>query len=209
VSSLLHPVGPEPPVVYWRRRAAAVGGLILVIIVLVMIIRALAGGGEGNDNPATPPSVTSTVPATSEPAEPLSAECQAADLEIVSRSEDSYTSATPVVIRAEITNKGSQACTVVPNAQRVQLHVKSAQDQIFETAHCADQAVPPGPEATLTIAPGATEELSIDWDGQRSVDRCQPVPDYQQPRRAPGATYQAWVTINGAESDLTTFELLP
>ncbi|MCL1898217.1 MAG: hypothetical protein FWG16_05290 [Micrococcales bacterium] len=206
MSSLLHPVGPEPPAVYWRRRAVVVGGLILVLVVLVMIIKACAGGG-GGDQPKASPSVKAadSLPSAEAPAAPATAECTAAEIEVISRNSGPFTPGQPIVVGAEITNNGSRACSVVPSAQNVQLHVISGSDKIFETSHCADQAPLPGPEATLTIQPGETEILQIPWDGMYSADRCGP--GSGPAKRGREAWYEATVTVNGALSDKTSFIL--
>jgi len=174
-----------------------------------MIIKALAGGGSEPSN--TPAASSPQGTAASEPAkDPAAAECETKNLVVeLASTLPQFGPADPVVLTASITNQGTTACSVVPSAQQVQLQVVSGSDLIYETFHCADQAAPPAPEATLTIEPGATAELPVTWNVERTVDGCKPVDESDQPKRGREATYRAKVTVNGAESDETSFLLVP
>jgi len=183
-------------------------GLIVIVVVVVMIIKALAGGGgEPSKTPTgSPEATTTTQPATNA----ADAECEAKNLVVeLASTLPQFGPADPVVLTAFITNQGTAACSVVPGAQQVQLQVVSGSDLIYETFHCADQAAPPAPEATLTIEPAATAELPVTWNVERTVDGCKPVDESDQPKRGREATYRAKVTVNGAESDETSFLLVP
>lgn len=173
-----------------------------------MIIAALARGS--NDTPKTSPATSPTVTAPTDTAVATAPECEAKNLAVeLSSTQQQFAPADEVVLTAKITNQGTKPCSVVPSAQQVQLHVVSGSDLIYETFHCANQAPPPAPEATVIIEAGATAELAVPWNAQRTVDECKPVAESDQPKRGREATYRASVTINGAESDETSFLLIP
>jgi hypothetical protein len=63
MSSLLHPVGPEPAKTYWVRRAVVVGALaVLIAIVVVLITQGSSSGGAQGPLavPQTPSAAAST-----------------------------------------------------------------------------------------------------------------------------------------------------
>jgi hypothetical protein len=66
MSSVLHPVGPEPPQTYWVRRAAVLSVAILVLAVVVaLIIAGTSSGSAVQAAPSPPPVAISTTAATS------------------------------------------------------------------------------------------------------------------------------------------------
>jgi len=77
MSSVLHPVGPEPPQTYWVRRAVVIGAAILAVIIVVAVVVSQSSGSvvaQPTPTPTTagtfgPPSYVST-PAASPTASP-------------------------------------------------------------------------------------------------------------------------------------------
>jgi hypothetical protein len=62
MSSVLHPVGPEPSPTYWVRRALVVGAAVVVLaIVIALIVNGTSSGSAVQPNPS--PSVAKTVAA--------------------------------------------------------------------------------------------------------------------------------------------------
>jgi len=181
-------------------------GLIVLIVIIIMIIGALRSGSS--DKPAAEAPKPS--PTVSEEATDSVAPCKGKDLEIVlSSTKEQFATGDVVELVATVTNNGPRNCTITPDARTVELEVVSGTDQIFHTAHCADQIPAPSPEATVEIQAGASEDLPITWTAERSLDRCQDVADKDQPHRARDATYRATVTISGMTSDETSFLLVP
>lgn len=66
MSSVLHPVGPEPPQTYWLRRAAVIGAAILALIVMIAVIVSQNSSGSVVAQPT--PSVAAPSPSLSGPA---------------------------------------------------------------------------------------------------------------------------------------------
>jgi hypothetical protein len=65
MSSVLHPVGPEPRERYWVRRLAVLVAAVVVIGVVVALVgNAMSAGSAVQAEPAPPPVVVPTVPTT-------------------------------------------------------------------------------------------------------------------------------------------------
>ena len=64
MSSVLHPVGPEPTPTYWARRVAVLGAAILVLAVVVALI---ANGTSSGSPQSAAPSPAATSPSTTSP----------------------------------------------------------------------------------------------------------------------------------------------
>jgi hypothetical protein len=59
MSSVLHPVGPEPSPTYWVRRAVVVGAAVLVLaIVIALIVNGTSRGSAVQPNPSPPAAAT-------------------------------------------------------------------------------------------------------------------------------------------------------
>jgi hypothetical protein len=206
VNSFLHPVGPEPPAVYWRRRAAVVAGLIVILVVVGMIIHALVSRGDKSGTKATAPT---TVATSAAPAKGPAA-CKAEALSVVlKKDKPQFAEGEPVTFTADVTNKGAADCTVENTAEHVVLHIESGTDRIYDAGDCA-ATEPKGTapaEGTVTIKAGATAPVKISWTGDRSEQGCKKVDE--KPHRAKDATYVGTVTVNGAKSDKTQFQLIP
>ncbi len=71
MSSVLHPVGPEPPQTYWVRRTVVIVAAILVLAVVVALI--VNGTSSGSAVQPTPPPPTPIVAETASPS-PMSTE---------------------------------------------------------------------------------------------------------------------------------------
>ena len=67
MSTVLHPVGPEPTPTYWARRVAVLGAAILVLAIVVALI--VNGTSSGSPQSAAPAPAATSPSATSEPTE--------------------------------------------------------------------------------------------------------------------------------------------
>jgi hypothetical protein len=211
-------VGPEPASVYWRRRALVLGGFVVIVVIIALIINALVGGDDGDQTAATDePAQT----ATGEPDEngtaggettpaAETATCNPSNLGIIIKADKGeYTPQDiPVTFTAFVENKGDVDCSIALNDQTVQLSVSSGSDQIFETKHCAAEGGTETASGTVTIAAHTQESVTVNWNGQRSNDKCEDLSAYA-PGRSKDATYKATVNILGAQSDDTVFILAP
>jgi len=70
MSSVLHPVGPEPAPTYWARRVAVLGAAILVLAVVVALIA--NGTSSGSPQSAAPAPAATSPSASTAPAETAS-----------------------------------------------------------------------------------------------------------------------------------------
>jgi hypothetical protein len=138
MSTLLHPVGPEPPNVYWRRRAIAVGAVVILIIVLVMIIKAMAGGGDKpspSDSPSPSVSQSGSTDAAVPP--PEVPDCEAKDIKLeLAADAGSYPGAEEPSFTATVANIGLDACAFDP--VEISLNVVSGSDQIYNSGDCGE-----------------------------------------------------------------------
>ncbi|MCW2809915.1 MAG: hypothetical protein JWP61_373 [Friedmanniella sp.] len=64
MSSVLHPVGPEPSPTYWTRRILVIAAVVVVLVVLIAFIKSVSGTSTVQANPSAPASVP---PAASTP----------------------------------------------------------------------------------------------------------------------------------------------
>lgn len=109
MTTLLHPIGPEPEETYWKRRALVLGALVLVLLLLIWGISSLFNGSE--DNGAVPVDQTSQVessittsssletpsiePSGNGSASPSGSESEATDPSTTPSAPDASTDATP------------------------------------------------------------------------------------------------------------------
>jgi hypothetical protein len=70
MSSVLHPVGPEPAPTYWARRVAVLGAAILVLAIVVALI--VNGTSSGSPQSAAPAPAVTSPSASTAPAETAS-----------------------------------------------------------------------------------------------------------------------------------------
>lgn len=60
MSSVLHPVGPEPPQTYWVRRAVVIGAAILAVIIVVAVVVSQSSSGSVVAQPTPTPTTAGT-----------------------------------------------------------------------------------------------------------------------------------------------------
>jgi len=118
MSTVLHPVGPEPPQTYWVRRVAVLGAAILVIAVVVaLIVNGTSSGSAMTASPApvTPPPATPVSAGTATPTASAKATATATATALRSpRATQSTTSAKPTAKPAKPTKTPKPTPIVCP-----------------------------------------------------------------------------------------------
>jgi hypothetical protein len=169
MSSVLYPVGPQPPRVYWFRRLVVLG--VPLILILIIAISCSGGGGKpshsagngGGSNPTSTPTDT----AASDPNEA----CVPGDLSAV-LDTDAEGSIYPVgakpVFTATITNVSLSTCRFTSTTANEIWTVWTGPRKFWTTAGCPQSDT----SSTKKLAPQASVQLSITWDGTAQEPNC-------------------------------------
>lgn len=189
VSSLIHPVGPEPPGVYWLRRAAFVLAIVTLALGMWWGIDAI----RQSDNPPTPAASASAAPsaqasagqsaeagaasqeASAEPTpEPTvvaedSKECPDTAIVVEAKSDaKSYPVDSTPRLTMTITNAGDISCTRDVGTKANELEITSGGFHVWSSDDCAKNSK----SKVVTLRPGDTVASSITWDGRLSQKGC-------------------------------------
>lgn len=189
VSSLIHPVGPEPPGVYWLRRAAFVLAIVTLALGMWWGIDAI----RQSDNPPTPVASASAAPsaqasagqsaeasaasqeASTEPTpEPTvveedSKECPDTAIVVEAKSDaKSYPVDSTPRLTMTITNAGDISCTRDVGTKANELEITSGGFHVWSSDDCAKNSK----SKVVTLRPGDTVASSITWDGRLSQKGC-------------------------------------
>ena len=184
MSSLLNPIGPEPPTVYWIRRIAIVVVVITLLIGLWWLFGALRGGGSSSSSepssssaPSAGASVApdgSTAPSSGASAAPSTTKApvtQCVDSAIkVEATTDAATypvGSTPK-LTLTITNKGDVACKRDVGPKANSLEITSGGYHVWSSDDCnaSDKS------KVIKMQPGDKVASSITWDGHLSQKGC-------------------------------------
>jgi len=202
MSTVLRPVGPNPPRVYWIRRLVVMAAFVAVIVGAVAIVWAVAfRGADGGDAPAVgtaPTTDTSESMAEENPAAPV--DCTSADLQLALVADaGQYPSGADPVLQASVTNIGAAPCTVDAGDAAREVVVSSGDDRIWSTKDCASAETA---SRQLLLGAGARDIVDIAWGRVRSAEGCPG--DLPAPR---AGTYQAVATLLGASAQPVVFVL--
>jgi len=199
MSTLKHPVGPQPSSTYWRRRLVVGLGLIAIIIVIILIVVQPGSGG-------TP--AADKVPAASDTPEPVADEeappadgaaCAEGAVTVVPiTDQDNYAAGAQPLLSLSITNTGTTACTFSAGSDVQEYIISSGEERIWSSKDCQSAPVADvrtlEPATTLTTTPFA-------WGLTRSEPENPAICEPGQPTVITGgATYRLGVSVNGVES---------
>ena len=204
MSTVLHPVGPQPDRVYWVRRLVV--GVVLVVVaslVFVLVRGAMASATAGDEPGASTGELPADVAegsgdvATDTAAGPVA--CAAAELTVALTTDArSYAAGVPVAFSVALTNTGATACTVdAADAQR-EVVVTSGSDRIWSSLDCPADAT----ERLLLLEAGARVDSALSWARTRSAPAC--AAGLAEPR---AGTYSAVASMHGATSAAVVFDL--
>jgi hypothetical protein len=204
MDGLRNPIGEEPPEVYWKRRLVAAIALVLVIVVIWVLIAAATGGDDGDSTPGSNAEPASSISASADATDSTDSSvraCGESDLTIT-------TTANPATVPegalpafdVSLAQDGSSACLLDTDADGTELLITSGTDRMFSSLDCPDDGTIASTQ--LVLEPGATEDLSVTWNRQRTLPEC------ATETAEPGAgTYKAALTIQGITSEVATFKL--
>lgn len=182
VSTLIQPVGPEPPGVYWRRRAAVVLVVVVLLVGLWWIFR--PGGGEAEPAASASPSATPT-PTPSPTASPTAsaspsgspsasgtgqvADCKDSVIEVeASTGSESYPAGSSAKLTLKVTNGGTVPCLRDLGPGANQLKVSSGGVHVWSSDDCN----PNDASDVQTMDPGESFTTTVTWDGTLSQAGC-------------------------------------
>ncbi len=197
MSTLRHPVGPQPPEVYWRRRLIVGLGLLAVIVIIVLIIVR-----PGSGDPAAEPTPEPESSETAEPGvetDPTDVVACAATQVVVTPVTDaaSYPADQEPLLSFTLLNTGAAACSLEAGSDVQEFLIVSGSDRIWASTDCQEPGVP----APLVLEPGVeAESTAFAWSRTRSTpDDCATADD-RPSVTAGGATYRLSVTVGEFES---------
>lgn len=199
MSTLRHPVGPQPPSVYWRRRAIVGLGVLAVVIVIVLIfVRPGAGEPAATPAPTSTSSPAATDSATAEPSTDPSdiAACDPSTVRLTAVTDaSSYGNSEQPMLSMEIENVGAAPCSFDVGTGAQEYVITSGADQIWTSADCQEDPT----ESVIVLEPSQTLATTpFAWDRTRSsADTC----SGKRPEViAGGASYHLTVKLGEAES---------
>lgn len=213
MSTLIYPVGPEPPGTYWLRR-----GIVLVVILAILgLVWFVFFRGGGSDSAAPQPSASptaSTTPtvtpsptgsasgsptATASPTSTELADCKKSVIEVEASTDDSsYPVGSTPRFTLKVTNGGNVACLRDVGAGANELSVSSGGVPVWSSDDCN----PSDATDVVTLKPGQSFSTSITWDGIISEEGC---PSGQPAAEAGG--YDLLGRNGDVESEPVAFEL--
>ena len=156
MSNLLHPRGPEPPVVYWVRRIAVIAVAITLILALVWLVQAVRGRHSA--------SPTATSSASAGASGGASASGSAAPNPSSTPSDGTAAQCPDSVILVDASTFVADSGHCAANA----LEVTSGGYHVWSSADCS----PSSKSKVLTLDPGQKVVASITWDGKLSAKGC-------------------------------------
>lgn len=212
MSTVLRPVGPNPPRVYWIRRLVVLVVLGAVVVGGVVLARAVAShdgttigaarvGAAAAPSQAATPSQATTPSQTATPSPAATpVDCTAAHLKLtLAATAGQYAAGVNPVLKATVTNTGTAPCTVDAGDAAREVVVSSGADRIWSTKDCASADTA---SKQVLLAAGARETKDISWRRVRSASGCPA--NLQAPRTG---TYQAVATLLGTSAPTVTFVL--
>lgn len=214
MSSLRHPVGPQPPSVYWRRRAVVGLGLIAVIVVVILIVvRPGTAEPTGSGEPAPTASDSAEVDGSEADdeqsdldaaAEDAAAEgggapqaCTSEQVQVTPITDaESYGPESQPQLSLSLTNLGSRPCVIEAGSDVQEFLITSGPDRIWSSRDCQVDPV----AATVVLEPGEERSTpAIPWNRTRSEPG---VCDVQRtPVPGGGATYRLSVSVGEFAGD--------
>ena len=175
MSTLIWPVGPQPPGVYWRRRLAVLGVLVLIVFLIWFLF--LRGGGGGDAGPTPSPSPTSTGSPTPGPTTPSPTPsptrsddmCLDADILVEAGAEfPIYPVGSTPTLTLTITNIGTVECRRNVGPGPNELYIESGGVVVWSSDDCN----PSDASDIVSLKRGEEFTTQLVWDGRTSAAGC-------------------------------------
>lgn len=209
MSTIKHPVGPQPSKVYWRRRLIVVLGILAVIAVIVLII-VRPGSGEAAPlaGPQTPTATSTAKPAapaapsTTIPTDAVEADgapCKDKDVTVVALTDkDTYAEGENPQLALSLTNTGAKSCTINAGTAKQLYTISSGTETYWKSSDCQTDPV----DTVVVLLPGKTvTSTPIAWDRTRSDPATCSSDRPAVP--AAGASYHLKTSVAGVASKVT------
>lgn len=216
MSSLKHPVGPQPSRVYWRRRLVVGLAALAIVVVILLIVFAPRGKSDASapvsshtaarsastssPKPTTEPTA---VPTTTATASGKACAASAVDVEAITDS-NSYSADAHPQLSFSVTNTGTQPCVFDAGTAKQVFTVTSGNEVYWKSTDCQTDPV----STMILLQPGKTLTSNpITWDRTRSdPSTCKDANREAVP--AAGASYHLKVQVDGVTSKTTKQFLL-
>jgi hypothetical protein len=215
MSTLRHPVGPQPKKVYWRRRLLVL--LILAAIIAVVVLIVVRPGSGAAETGGAPAPTASSAPTSADQAPDAAATpgsvdtgadagavasgdvvaCAGGNIQVTPVTDaDTYDSAAKPQLSFTITNTGAEPCSINAGTSQQIYTITSGSETYWVSTDC--QTDPSDTQAVLQ--PGvAVSSTPFTWDRTRSsADTCS-APDRPLVPGA-GASYHLDVSVAGIPS---------
>jgi hypothetical protein len=212
MSTLRHPVGPQPKKVYWRRRLLVLLVLAAVIAVVVLIVvRPGSGAASGSDATNAPSGAAGSgadasgsgtgpgeVAAGSGDAAAADAPaCAGGNIQVAPVTDaDTYAADAKPQLSFTITNTGAEPCSINAGTSQQVYAITSGDETYWTSTDCQTE-----PSDTLAVLqPGvAVSSTPFTWDRTRSTpETCDSTDRPTVP--AAGASYHLDVSVAGIDS---------
>ncbi len=215
VSSVVRPVGPQPPGVYWRRRLLLALAVLAVLALLWLLLRPGSSSG-GTAAPSRSPSATAPTSASPKPSptkttaspsastssSPTSTGVQPCTASVIgvkiATDKPSYPVGTPVKLTMRITNAGTVSCLRDVGAKANTVLITSGGQPVWSSDDCN----PGGEPNVVTMKPGESYEVSLTWNGAVTQGSCP-----SNPTAAKAGAYDAVGKNGDANSSAARFAL--
>lgn len=205
MSSVMKPVGPQPPNVYWRRRVIAVVLLLVLALLIWVVIGAFTGDDEpAAQAPAPSASVTATASPTSSPEDSPStdgSECVARDVAVVATADSrTHKVGDTAQIGMTITNTSDETCTMDVGSAALTILVTSGSDKVWSSDDCEVDSR----SNVVDLEAGQEMESAVPWKTERSGANCESGLSAIRP-----GTYQVVAKAGDIISDPLTMTIQP
>ncbi|MCU1637302.1 MAG: hypothetical protein JWQ68_2541 [Cryobacterium sp.] len=206
MSTIKHPVGPQPSTVYWRRRLLVGLGLVAVLVIIFLIVvRPGSSSGEpkqpapaSTDSSSTPTDSIAGAESAAEAA-PDGAPCDPDNVKVAAITDaPDYQSDELPQLSVSITNTGKASCSLNAGTSRQVFTITSGEDIYWTSTDCQTDPV----DAKVILEPGVevSSAQPVEWERVRSApDTC----DDSDREKAPagGASYYLSVSVDGVQSE--------
>ena len=176
MSSVLHPVGSQPPRVYWVRRAIFLSLLVVAVAFGALAFRLVSSGGTSAASPSHTPS-----PSTSAAGTPQACPTTALTVGLAAGGASFPAGANPT-FTLTVSNTGAAACTVDAGEAARELLVVSGSDRIWSSKDCAQ---PADASKLLLLTPGQQYAAKVPWPRVRSTRSGRSSGTWVPPARSP------------------------
>jgi hypothetical protein len=174
MSSVLNPLGPQPPSVYWRRRLLVA---LAFIVALTLFWSMFLSGGSGDQRTpvaATSPTATAqptptNTPVASTSASTSSGDCADADISVTAQPASPKAAiGAPITFKMLITNTSAVPCTRNVGPKVNTIAVASGGVHVWSSDDCGAL----GGDQIETIPPGGSWAVQATWNQKLTQPGC-------------------------------------